>query len=59
MRSPESNGMAESFVKTFKRDYVFVHERRDAATVLTQLSGWFEDYNERYPHKGLRMKSPR
>lgn len=59
VRSPKSNGMAESFVKTFKRDYVFVHERRDAATVLAQLPGWFEDYNERHPHKGLRMKSPR
>jgi putative transposase len=24
VRSPESNGMAEAFVKTFKRDYVSV-----------------------------------
>ena len=24
VKSPESNGRAESFVKTFKRDYVFV-----------------------------------
>ena len=24
--SPESNGMAESFVKTFKRDYVYLHK---------------------------------
>jgi hypothetical protein len=23
-----------------------------------QLPGWFEDYNEFAPHKGLRMKSP-
>lgn len=59
VRSPESNGMAEAFVNTFKRDYVHVHARPDAATVLAQLPGWFEDYNERHPHKGLRMKSPR
>ena len=59
VRSPESNGMAESFVKTFKRDYVYVHDRPDAKTVLTQLSNWFDDYNEYHPHKGLRMKSPR
>lgn len=59
VRSPESNGMAEAFVKTFKRDYVFSHDRPDAQTVLAQLAGWFEDYNERHPHKGLRMKSPR
>jgi len=25
---------------------------------LTQLPGWFEDYNERHPYKGLMMKSP-
>lgn len=57
--SPESNGMAEAFVKTFKRDYVYVHDRPDAWTVMAQLPGWFEDYNENHPHKGLRMRSPR
>ena len=59
VRSPQSNGMAEAFVKGFKRDYVYVHDRPDAATVLSQLSNWFEDYNEVHPHKALRLKSPR
>ena len=59
VRSPQSNGMAEAFVKTFKRDYLYVHDRPDAQTVLSQLPVWFEDYNEIHPHKGLRMKSPR
>jgi transposase InsO family protein len=59
VRSPQSNGMAESFVKTFKRDYVYVHDRPDAQSVLAQLPRWFEDYNEKHPHKALRMKSPR
>ena len=59
VRSPESNGMAESFVRTFKRDYAYVNDRPDARTVFGQLAAWFEDYNERHPHKGLRMKSPR
>lgn len=59
VRSPESNGMAEAFVKTFKRDYVYVHDRPDAQTVLSQLAAWFEDYNEIHPHKGLKMLSPR
>lgn len=59
VRSPQSNGMAEAFVKTFKRDYVYVHDRPDAQTVLSQLSTWFEDYNEVHPHKALRLKSPR
>jgi transposase InsO family protein len=45
VRSPHSNGMAESFVKTFKRDYVYVHDRPDARTVLAQLDQWFNDHN--------------
>jgi putative transposase len=59
VRSPQSNGMAEAFVKTFKRDYVYVHDRPDAQTVLAQLPRWFEDYNEIHPHKALRLRSPR
>jgi transposase InsO family protein len=59
VRSPESNGMAEAFVKSFKREYVFIRSRQDAKTVLAQLPGWFEDYNESHPHKALRPKSPR
>ena len=57
--SPESNGMAESFVKTFKRDYAYMHDLPDAVTVMQQLPLWFEDYNENHPHKGLNMLSPR
>lgn len=57
--SPQSNGMAEAFVKTFKRDYVYVKDRPDARTVMSQLVNWFEDYNEHHPHKGLKMRSPR
>jgi len=59
VRSPQSNGMAEAFVKTFKRDYVYVHDRPDSQIVLSQLSHWFEDYNEVHPHKTLRLGSPR
>ncbi len=59
VRSPQSNGMAESFVKTFKRDYIFSHARPDATSVMDHLKEWFEDYNENAPHKALRMLSPR
>lgn len=57
--SPESNGLAESFIKGFKRDYVYLAKLRDAQSVLAQLRGWFEDYNEVHPHRGLGMRSPR
>lgn len=57
--SPESNGMAESFIKTFKRDYVSLHDRKTPEDVMEKLPEWFDDYNEYHPHKGLNMKSPR
>lgn len=59
VRSPESNGMAEAFVKTFKRDYVYLNDCPDATTVMMQLADWFEDYNNYHPHSGLKMMSPR
>ncbi len=57
--SPESNGMAEAFVKTFKRDYASLDKLENALSVMTKLSGWFNDYNENAPHQGLKMMSPR
>ena len=59
VQSPESNGMAEAFVKTFKRDYVHLNRLEDARVVMEQLPTWFEDYNENHPHQGLKMRSPR
>ena len=57
--SPESNGMAEAFVKTIKRDYVYLADLPNAETVLHLLPTWLDDYNENQPHKGLKMLSPR
>jgi transposase InsO family protein len=59
VRSPESNGIAEAFVKTFKRDYARFSILPDAATVIALLPAWFEDYNEVHPHSGLKFLSPR
>lgn len=59
VQSPESNGISESFVKTFKRDYVRINPLPDAVTALSKIAGWFEDYNENHPHSGLKMRSPR
>jgi putative transposase len=57
--SPQSNGMAESFVNTFKRDYVSRMDLSDAATVMAQLPAAYEHFNEVHPHSALKMKSPR
>ena len=58
VRSPESNGVREAFVKTFKRDHVRVNPRQDVIAVLQRLAEWFEDYNTIHPLSGLRMRSP-
>jgi hypothetical protein len=50
--------MTESFVKTFKRDSVHVHDKPDAQLVSSQLPPWFEDYDN-HPDKALLMKTPR
>lgn len=59
VRSPQSNGMAEAFVRTFKRDYVRINPTPDAETVMAQLPLWFEHYNNLHPHKALGYQSPR
>ena len=56
--SPQSNGLAEAFVKTLKRDYVAGADLRDAESVLLQLTDWIEDYNTRAPHSALGIRSP-
>jgi len=59
LESPQSNGMAEAFVRTLKRDYVRVSSVPDAETVLRQLPGWLAHYNELHPHRALGYRSPR
>jgi putative transposase len=55
---PESNGLAEAFVETFKRDCVHGVELRDTETVLSHLGGWSADYNTQAPHAALGFRSP-
>ncbi len=57
--SPQSNGMAESFVKTMKRDYVPFMPEPAAATAARNLAIAREHYNEKHPHNALKYRSPR
>ncbi|ENY9592038.1 IS3 family transposase [Escherichia coli] len=59
LRSPESNGIAESFVKTIKRDYISVMPKPDGLTAAKNLAEAFEHYNEWHPHSALGYRSPR
>lgn len=57
--SPQSNGMAESFVKTMKRDYIAFMPKPDARTAIANLGLAFNHYNEHHPHSALKYRSPR
>lgn len=59
IRSPESNGIAESFVKTIKRDYISMMPKPDSQTAVMNLTVAFSHYNEYHPHSALGYRSPR
>ncbi|WP_407216028.1 IS3 family transposase [Escherichia coli] len=59
VRSPESNKIAESFVKTIKRDYISIMPKPDGLTAAKNLAEAFEHYNEWHPHSALGYRSPR
>jgi len=57
-RSPESNGLAEAFFGSFKRDYVYQACLETMEVVEQQLPGWIEHYNHQAPHSALGMRAP-
>jgi putative transposase len=57
-RSSESNGMAEAFVNTLRRDYIVGADLSTAAAVLAQLDAWVADYNHEAPHSALGYLTP-
>lgn len=57
-RSPQSNGLAEAFFGSFKRDYVYQACLETVAGVGQQLPAWIEHYNRQAPHSALGMQSP-
>ena len=58
VESPQSNGTAEAFVRTMKRDYARVSQLPNAAAVIRQLPARFEHYTV-HPHRALSYRSPR
>lgn len=56
--NPKSNGLAEAFVRTFKRDYAQINLLPNAYSVLGQPGGWSDDYNDNCLHSGLDMRTP-
>jgi putative transposase len=57
-RSPQSNGLAEAFFGSFKRDYVYQAGLDTVEEVRRQVPAWIDHYNREAPHSALRMQSP-
>ena len=57
-RSPQSNGLAEAFFGSFKRDYVYQACLETLAAVSCQVPQWIEHYNQQAAHSALGMRSP-
>ncbi|HFL5056750.1 TPA: IS3 family transposase [Escherichia coli] len=57
--SPQSNGMAERFVKTMKEDYIAFMPKPNVRTAVHNLAVAIEHYNENHPHSALGYRSPR
>ncbi|KNC92571.1 transposase [Trabulsiella odontotermitis] len=59
VRSPGNNGIARSFVKTMKQDYISIMPKADSRSALVNLAVAFSHYNEHHPHSALGYRSPR
>ena len=59
VRSPQSNGIAESFVKTMKRDYIEMMPKPDSRTAVGNLAIAFEHYQRAPPAQRLGVSFPR
>jgi len=57
-RSPQSNGLAEAFFGSFKRDYVYQACLETLEEVRRQVPGWIDHYNREAPHSALGMQAP-
>lgn len=58
IRSPQSNGVAEAFFGSLKRDYVYQSALETLEDIARQVPGWITDYNQVAPHSALGMRSP-
>ncbi|RHH09497.1 hypothetical protein DW229_00525 [Sutterella sp. AM18-8-1] len=57
--SPQSNGIAEAFVKILKRDYLPFIDLTRAHTAMKSLGKVQDLYNRHHPHSALGFLSPK
>ena len=55
---PQTNGKAEAFIKTLKREWAYARIYSSNAERLDELGSFLNYYNERRPHTSLGLKPP-
>lgn len=55
---PQTNGKAERFIQTAKREWAYARHYRTSAARTLMLSGFLNRYNSRRRHRGIRNTTP-
>lgn len=55
---PQTNGKAERFIQTAKREWAYVRAYRSSSARTLMLPGFLNRYNRRRPHRGLGNVTP-
>jgi len=55
---PQTNGKAERFIQTAKRDWAYARAYRSSLIRTLALQGFLDRYNRRRPHRGIGNRTP-
>jgi transposase InsO family protein len=55
---PQTNGKAERFIQTAKREWAYARAYRTSAARTHMLTGFLNRYNGRRPHRGIGNQTP-
>jgi transposase InsO family protein len=55
---PQTNGKAERFIQTAKREWAYARAYRTSAARTHMLAGFLNRYNSRRPHRGIGNQTP-
>lgn len=55
---PQTNGKAERFIQTAKREWAYARAYRTSAVRTSMLAGFLHRYNDRRPHRALGNTTP-